>query len=222
MKKFYSLVVALFLTATASAQVTTQITSPGVIKITYGATGDYSFFDPLSAPTFYVHTFINAADNSTGNVFDDAWSNSNVTMNWDAMANAYIGTINLITKTFTNSNTKVPAGSVVNKVGMVFKDLMNGANRQSADTYTTGPTTLPLLAVSNTATKAKSSVINGQLRTAFKGNLAIEVYEMSGKLIKSFSAVATGNAIDLNVSKTGTYLVKITNGASQEVVKFAK
>ena len=76
------------------------------------------------------------------------------------------------------------------------------------------------LAVSNTDLKGKSSVVAGKLYTSQKGNLNLEVYEMSGKLIKSFTA--SGNAIDLNVTKTGTYLVKITNGTSKEVVKFVK
>ncbi len=141
-------------------------------------------------------------------------------MNWNSAANAYVGTINLNTKVFTNSNNTVPQGTTVNKVGMVFKDLQNGATKQSADTAANGPTTLTALAVSNTDLKGKSSVVAGKLYTSQKGNLNLEVYEMSGKLIKSFTA--SGNAIDLNVTKTGTYLVKITNGTSKEVVKFVK
>ncbi|MGZ5193556.1 MAG: T9SS type A sorting domain-containing protein, partial [Kaistella sp.] len=55
-----------------------------------------------------------------------------------------------------------------------------------------------------------------------KGGVAITVYDMSGKLVKSFNTVANGSAIDLNVSKSGLYLVKITKGSENEVVKFAK
>ena len=82
MKKFYSLLLALFITTTATAQLQTQITSAGVFKITYGAANDYSFYDPgFGVPTFYVHCFVNAADNTAGTAFEDAWSNSTVTMN---------------------------------------------------------------------------------------------------------------------------------------------
>lgn len=221
MKKFYSLLVALLFATSINAQVQTEVISAGVFKVTYGASNDYSFYDPgFEVPTFYIHTWIPAAENTTGNGFDDSWGNSTVTMNWDAVANAYVGTINLNTKVFTNSNNTVPQGTTVNKVGMVFKDLQNGANRQSADTFANGPTTLTALAVSNSDLKGKSSVVAGKLYTSFKGNVNLEVYEMSGKLVKSFTA--SGNAIDLNVTKTGTYLVKITNGASKEVVKFVK
>ena len=102
MKKFYSLLLALFITTTATAQLQTQITSAGVFKITYGAANDYSFYDPgFGVPTFYVHCFVNAADNTAGTAFEDAWSNSTVTMNWDNTAGAYVGTIDLNSKTFT-------------------------------------------------------------------------------------------------------------------------
>lgn len=221
MKKFYSLLTALLFAATFNAQVQTEVISAGVFKITYGASNDYSFYDPgFEVPTFYIHTWIPAAENTTGNGFDDSWGNSTVTMNWNAAANAYVGTIDLNTKTFTSSNSTVPQGTTVNIVGMVFKDLQNGATKQSADMFANGPTTLTALAVSNTNLNAKSSVIEGKLYTSLKGNLNLEVYEMSGKLVKSFTA--SGNAIDLNVTKTGTYLVKITNGTSKEVVKFVK
>ena len=221
MKKFYSLLVALLFATSINAQVQTEVVSAGVFKVTYGASNDYSFYDPgFEVPTFYIHCWVPDTENTSGIGFDDSWGNSTVTMNWDSVANAYVGTIDLNTKVFTNSNNTVPQGTTVNKVGMVFKDLQNGATKQSADMFANGPTTLTALAVSNSDLKAKSSVVAGKLYTSQKGNLNLEVYEMSGKLVKSFTA--SGNAIDLNVTKTGTYLVKITNGASKEVVKFVK
>ena len=45
---------------------------------------------------------------------------------------------------------------------------------------------------------------------------------MSGKLIKTLNTKADGRAIDLNIVKNGLYVVKITNGSENEVVKFAK
>ena len=60
------------------------------------------------------------------------------------------------------------------------------------------------------------------IRDRYKGNLSLEIYEMTGKLVRSFKAVSNGTAIDLNVSRNGIYLVKITAGSTSEVVKFAK
>lgn len=223
MKKIYSLIVALIMVTTASAQLQTEVTGNGVFKITYGAAGDYSIYDAgFEVPTFYVHCWVTAADNTTGNGFEDAWTNSTVTMNWDSSAMAYIGTIDLNSKLFTQSNATIPTGTTVNKIGMVFKDLQNGATKQSGDLVAVGPTTLGTLGVSNTNAKLKSAVVKGNLYTALKGNLNLSVYEMSGKLVRNFTAQSNGNAIDLNVSKNGMYLVKITNGKENEVVKFVK
>lgn len=227
MKKL-SLLFAFFAAVTISAQFTVQTISQGVVKLTYGASNDYSIYDPgFEVPTFYVHVWSNAGDNSTGTVYDDSWTNSNVTMNWDSGAGAYVGTINLNTKVFTNGNKTFPSGTTVNNLGFVFKDLQNGNTKQSADLAATSfgfttTTTNSSLAVSNSLLGKKSSVMGGKLYTSTKGNLAISVYEMSGKLVKSFNTVADGSVIDLNVSKTGLYLVKITHGSESEVVKFAK
>ena len=224
MKKFYSLLLTAFVAITTTAQVQTEITTAGIFKVTYGAANDYSFYDPgFEVPTFYIHTFVNAGDNSTGTAFEDAWSNSTVTMNWDDAVMAYVGTIDLNSKTFTQTDAKIPVGTTVNKVGMVFKDLQSGATKQSPDTFANGPTvTVGTMAVANNVLLGKSSVINGKLITAQKGNLVLEVYEMSGKLVQSFKAVSNGNSIDLNLTKNGLYLLKITNGTNREVVKFSK
>ena len=222
MRKFYSFALAVVAGVTLSAQLTTQVVSPGVFKLTYGAANDYTFYDPgFQVPTFYVHTWILTSDNSANTSYDDAWSNSNVTMNWDATANAYVGTINLNSKIFTNSNNMVSAGTTVQKVGIVFKDQQNGATKQSGDSSVVGPTTLVTMAVSETNGKAKSQVTAGKLFTSAKGNLDLSVYDFSGKVIKTIKVNANGNPIDLNLSHKGLYLVKISGTNVSEVVKFA-
>lgn len=222
MKKLYSFFIALFATVTLSAQLTTEITSPGVFKLTYGAANDYTFYSPgFEVPTFYVHTWILAADNTENVLFEDEWTNSIVIMNWDSSAGAYVGTIDLNSKLFNRSNNTVAGGTTVQKIGIVFKDQQNGATNQSGDTYVNGPTTLPVLAVSDVKGLSKKSVVvEGKLYTSQKGNLQLEVYEMTGKLVKTLKVSANNSAIDLNLSRKGLYLVKV-KGASTEVVKFA-
>lgn len=222
MRKIYSLALALVAGVAVSAQLTTQITSPGVFKLTYGAANDYSFYDPgFEVPTFYVHTWITSADNSANVSFDDAWSNSNVTMNWDSVAGAYVGTIDLNTKTFTNSNNTVSTGTTVQKVGIVFKDMQNGASKQSVDSSIQGPTTLSTLAVSDANGKSKSQVAGGKLFTSVKGNVELTVYDFGGKVIKTLKANANGTPIDLNMDQKGLFLVQISGNNISEVVKFA-
>lgn len=206
---------------TLSAQLTYTV-SNGVYNLTYGKSGDWSFYNPQSQPTFYVHVWSaqSDGDNNQGN-FDDAWTNSNTTMTWSAADNAYIGTINLNTKLFTNSNNTMPTGTVVQRIGVVFKNKSNGADFQSGDRDLEGPTTLTTLAVSESNGKAKSQVAAGKLFTSAKGNLDLTVYDLGGKVIKTLKTNANGNPIDLNLSQKGLYLVKISGNNVSEVVKFA-
>ena len=221
MKKIYSLALAAFASVALSAQLTYTV-SNGVYNLTYGKSGDWSFYDPQSQPTFYVHVWSaqSDGDNNQGN-FDDAWTNSNTTMTWSATEGAYVGTINLNTKLFTNSNNTMPQGTVVQRIGVVFKNKSNGADFQSGDRDLEGPTTLTTLAVYEVGSKTKSQVAGGKLFTSAKGNLDITVYDFGGKVIKTLKTNANGNPIDLNLSQKGLYLVKISGNNVSEVVKFA-
>lgn len=222
MKKLYSFFFAVFMAVTLSAQLATEVVSPGVFKITYGASNDYSLYDPgFGTQTFYIHCWINASQNSTATAFTDDWNNSNVTMNYDPAVGAYVGTIDLNTKLFTNTNNIVPGGTTVDRVGMVFKDLKVGATKQSADVSANGPTTIPVLSVGvATAASQKALVANGQLYTSQKGNLSLKIFDLGGNLIKTMKVSANGAAIDLNLPKKGLYLLKVA-GTKDEVVKFS-
>ncbi len=206
---------------TLSAQLTYTV-SNGVYNLTYGKSGDWSFYDPQSQPTFYIHVWSaqSDGDNNQGN-FDDAWSNSNTTMTWSDTEGAYVGTINLNSKLFTNSNNTMPAGTVVQRIGVVFKNKQNGADFQSGDRDLEGPTTLTTLAVSEAGSKTRSQVAAGKLFTSVKGNLDITVYDFGGKVIKTLKVTANGNPIDLNLSQKGIYLMTISGQNISESVKFA-
>ena len=221
MKKIYSLAFAAFASVALSAQLTYTVTN-GVYKLTYGKSGDWSFYNPQSQPTFYVHVWSaqSDGDNNQGN-FDDAWTNSNTTMTWSDTEAAYIGTINLNTKLFTNSNNTMPQGTVVQRIGVVIKNKSNGADFQSVDRDLEGPTTLTTLAVSESNGKAKSQVAAGKLFTSAKGNLDLTVYDFGGKVIKTLKTNANGKPIDLNLSQKGLDLVKMSGNNFSEVVKCA-
>lgn len=223
MKKLFSLVCAVLFSAFSTAQLKTEIVSPGVYKITYGTDNDYTLYDPgFQVQTFYLHIFINARDNSTNVAYQDDWFNSNVALNYDPAINGFSGILNLNTKIFTNGNVKLPANTYVARVGLVFKDLQSGATKQSADAAIYIPTTTVanLAATDYTKDSTKSFVANGKLYTKQSGNLQIVVYDMSGKIISKMQAKASENGIPLNVNQHGTYIVKIANGSTTDAVKF--
>ena len=67
------------------------------------------------------------------------------------------------------------------------------------------------------ASKTSSFFSEGKLYTSQKGNLDIQVYDFSGKLVKKVNANNISNGLELNLPKKGNYLVKVNS----EVVKIA-
>lgn len=225
MKKFYTFLLTVVISAVSYAQLQTQLLSPGIYKITYGASNDYSLYDPgYQVQKFYIHTFINPSDNSTGNLYQDDWFNSNVTMTFDSSVGAYVGTIDLNNKIFTSGNVKLPASTYVSKVGMVFKDLQSGANKQSGDLSIRIPTTTlsPLATIDLGKNLKKSFVASGKLFTNQTGNLEVVVYDMLGRIISRSKTKSSDSGLVLNVNQNGTYIVKVSNGQQAETVKFIK
>ena len=86
-----------------------------------------------------------------------------------------------------------------------------GANYKA--TFTVSNT----LAAGETAKKAKSFVSEGKLYTNKQGNLSVQVVDYSGRVIKTISAKASSNSIELNLPKKGNYILKLND----EVIKFA-
>lgn len=222
MKKIYAFLTAVLISTGLSAQLTSTVNN-GVFSITYGASGDWSFYDPQGASEIWVHVWSNKTDgqNDQGNYNDD-WNNSNVKLTYDSGAAAFKGTIDLNTKLFTGSNNTMPQGTVVQKVGIVFKDQQVGATHQSSDTFLNGPTTLSSLAVSdiNNLSK-KSAVVSGKLITPMKGNLDLTFYDYSGRVLKTQKVISNGTPIELNLSQKGLMMVKVSGNNTSEVVKFS-
>lgn len=225
MKKFYSfLAIILFATLTYS-QLTIATTPSGstTIKITYGASGDYSLYNPNFASTIWLHTWINGGENSTGNSFTDDWFNSTEKLDWSATENAYVGYINLATHAFTQGT--LPVNTTVTNYNLILKSAQNGGSQSanlSGGSYGFTTISTAVLGVDDIASlKTKSVVSEGKLYTVKKGNLNLQVLDFSGRVIKNLNVKADGNPIELNLSKKGNYLLKISNDKQNEVLKFA-
>jgi hypothetical protein len=61
--------------------------------------------------------------------------------------------------------------------------------------------TVSTLATGETVKKAKSFVSEGKLYTNKQGNLSVQVVDYSGRVIKTISAKASTNGIELNLPK---------------------
>lgn len=143
-------------------------------------------------------------------------------------------------KTFTKSGLQLVAGGVkfrvnndwaVNWGGTAFPSGTGALNSNNNIPTTPGTydvtfnrlTGAYTFTVNNLSTidinksKFKSFVSEGKLYTSQKGNLDIQVYDFSGKLVKKLNTNSSSNGLELNLPKKGNYLVKVNN----EVVKIA-
>lgn len=79
-----------------------------------------------------------------------------------------------------------------------------------------------VLGLADFADLSKKSVVSeGKLYTAQKGELNIQVYDFTGKAEKTLRVNANGKPVDINLQQKGLYLMKISNGQTNEVVKFS-
>ena len=69
----------------------------GMVTVTYGGSGDYSLFDPLSDPNLYIYNGLETDGNTTTWEYYDDWQNLNslTPLTWNASANAYVATLNI-------------------------------------------------------------------------------------------------------------------------------
>lgn len=215
-------------TFSAQQLLTISSVSPGVYTMTYNdSANSWAFYDPFSQP-IGVYMWIEAADSSANASFGDAWTNITTTLTWDGTN--YSGTIDLNTHNFNQTGGVLPAGTTVNQIHFLFTESPSGnGSHQTTDKlgtnygFTSSTTVTTPLSVSDlSAFKGKSVVAGGKLITHQKGNLEVTVYDFGGKVVRTMSVKADGNAIDLYVPQTGLYLAKITNGTETEVVKFVK
>ena len=143
-------------------------------------------------------------------------------------------------KTFTKSGLQLVAGEVKFRVnndwatswgGKTFPS-GTGVLNSAADNIPTTPGTynvtfnrltgeyaftVSTLATGETVKKSKSFVSEGKLYTNKQGNLSVQVVDYSGRVIKTISAKASTNGIELNLPKKGNYILKLND----EVIKFA-
>ena len=142
-------------------------------------------------------------------------------------------------KTFTKSGLQLVAGGVKFRVNNAWTTSWGGTDfpsgtgaLNSSNNIPTTPGTYDVtfdrstgeyaftvstLATGETVKKSKSFVSEGKLYTNKQGNLSVQVVDYSGRVIKTISAKASTNGIELNLPKKGNYILKLND----EVIKFA-
>ena len=225
MKKLYFVFLLIFAYSFHFSQATLSIiqtpANSGIYTITYNdAVNGWVFYNPYSQP-IGVYMWLNPTDTSTNSLYNDSWSNISTQLTWDGTN--YTGTINLNTHNFNNIGGVLPAGTTVNQLHFIFTDSPAGNNSHKTPDYLasvygfSSTTTSSLGVIDINKSNFKSFISDGKLYTSQKGNLDIQVYDFSGKLVKKLNANNVSSGLELNLPKKGNYLVKVNN----EVVKIA-
>jgi hypothetical protein len=243
MRKIYSLFLILFVFVSYSAQATGIFESYAVLNINGGGNTYYDLQANTTNPDFNgldLGTFTNGQTLVFVGGENKTWKNgggdvtggrihyrvytgtpsgsfSNVSFNWiqdlgngDQKWGATTGTTDVLAglpngvytlEVYTEADTNLGARYSNN----------GGANYKA--TFTVSNT----LATGENAKKAKSFVSEGKLYTNKQGNLSVQVVDYSGRVIKTISAKASTNGIELNLPKKGNYILKLND----EVIKFA-
>ena len=243
MRKIYSLFLIIFAFVSYSAQATGIFESYAVLNINGGGNTYYDLQANTTNPDFNgldLGTFTNGQTLVFVGGENKTWKNgggdvtggrlhyrvytgtpsgsfSNVSFNWiqdlgngDQKWGATTGTTDVLAglpngvytlEVYTEADTNLGARYSNN----------GGANYKA--TFTVSNT----LATGENAKKAKSFVSEGKLYTNKQGNLSVQVVDYSGRVIKTISAKASSNGIELNLPKKGNYILKLND----EVIKFA-
>lgn len=222
MKKLSSLLLALFVSITTFAQLTVTVSGNTVTMKTSIPSSDWG-----SAPV-NLYAYADPADTSP-----NLPATVQILGGWPGTAMVDDGSG--MYSVSVDLSTKFPVGTKVNNFKFIYNSPDGGGGyyqnpgggepgfNVTDPTHATGYSAVTTLGLTNLIDlKKKSVVVDGQLHTSLKGNLSLKIYEMGGKLVKSFDTNSTGNAIELNLINNGIYIVKISNGATSEVVKFAK
>ena len=243
MRKIYSLFFILFVFVSYSAQATGIFESYAVLNINGGGNTYYDLqasttnldFNGLDLGTFtngqtlvFVggenKTWKNGGGDVTGGRIHyrvytgtPSGSFSNVSFNWiqnlgngNQKWGATTGTTNVLSGLPNGEYTLEVYTEADTNLGARYSN-NGGANYKA--TFTVSNT----LATGETAKKAKSFVSEGKLYTNKQGNLSVQVVDFSGRVIKTISAKASTNGIELNLPKKGNYILKLND----EVIKFA-
>ena len=169
----------------------------GTFTLTYGASGDYSIFDPMSDPNLFLYTGLDTdTDPLTWDYHDDFTNSSTlIPLTYDANLGYYLATFNPATRSYLEepslNTVTIPSGTTVND--WYFLITVADQSRQSADLkgsdYGFGSTTLSLDSVNKTK---DIYVGNGQITFNSQGNYLVVVYDVLGKQIENKQIIVHG------------------------------
>lgn len=199
----------------------------GTITVTYGASGDYSLFNPNSDPNLYLYTGLETDGVAATWDYHDTWSNlsSLVPLTWNSTANAYVATFDIGARSYTQDSSgilmTIPNGTSVNNWYFIIRNADGSA--QSGDLFATNYGFSPSLGTSTfSANEIKLTASNNSIFTNAQGKIELEIYTILGQKVASISRENNNSTLEipLNLNSKGIYIARLTNDNQTKTLKF--
>lgn len=199
----------------------------GIITVTYGASGDYSIYDPQSNPNLYLYTGLETDGVASTWDYHDTWTDlaTLIPLTWNTTANAYVATFDIGGRSYTEetSNTlmTIPSGTNVNDWYFIIRNA--DGSSQSADLFGTNYGFAPSLATSNfNMNSVKFNVNNNTISTDAQGKIEIEIYSILGQKVTNYKVENYDSILNLPLTLTqkGVYIATLKNNDQVKSVKF--
>ena len=197
----------------------------GNITVTYGSTGDYSLFDPLSDPNLLLYTGLETDGNATTWDYHDDFTNlSTMTpLTYNSSLGYYVATLNITTRTYLQepslATVQIPNGTLANNWYFLIRNV--SGSRQSADLYGSnyGYASSTLSIATNNLLKNNILTSNNTISSNLQENVAIEIFNLVGQKLQTINLTYNETNV-LNLTKNQVYIAKITSGNQMDYLKF--
>ncbi len=199
----------------------------GVVLVDYGASTDYSIYDPQGDTQIYLYLWINA-DQTTPNLsatYNDDWNDTAglIVLNYDNNAQKFTGTIDFNTHNFSGEGV-VPQNTQINDFNLILRS--QDGSRQSADLSATNYGFQATTIVGMTEIKASEIIHFAQGKLFLNPDytrklIDLQLFDMSGKMV--LNQRMNSHSYDLGQFKNAVYIIKvIINHQKYAVLKIAR
>jgi hypothetical protein len=195
----------------------------GVLTFTYGASGNFSLFNPNGATTIYLYTGLET-DGVTGTwEYHDTWADINTQIPLTLNSSGYyegsadIGNRNYFSE-LTQSVGAAPDGTTVNNWYFLLRNA--AGNSQSSDLLGTNYGFVPgALSAVNFENNAQIRFFDGKVFSTLTDNAKITIYNALGQNIKTITILPNVETV-LDIPKNQMYVATINNSTTTKSIKF--
>jgi len=225
MKKVILLLITSLFWQINFAQLSIVNQANGVVEVNYGASGDYSLYDPQGDNQVFLYLWLNQdqTNPNLANVYNDDWNDSTglVVLSYDSTSQKFVGTVDFNAHDFSGEGV-LPANIQINDFNLILRN--QAGDRQSADLLASNYGFQPTTGLTEIEASNLMYVSQGQLflkDDVLQNDARIFIYDINAKLLADFKPAS--KVIGLNHYSSHLLFIKIVlNNTKFAVLKTIK